>query len=92
MAGSFCLDYSTRLFGRLLKRLLGFRDWIPAACADYDLKLFSFAITWWSLRVSRNKMRMERKFPNHPGYSIYLKMQKVGVGGGAAKGDEQGSF
>ena len=48
----------------------------------YDLKLFSFAITWWVLWLTRNKMRMERKFPNQPCdvlFSILSKMQRWGI-------------
>jgi hypothetical protein len=59
-----------------------FRDWIPVGGADYDPKLFSFAIIWWSSWLARNKMRMENKFLKHPSdvlFSISSKMQRWGI-------------
>jgi hypothetical protein len=43
-----------------------FWDWVPLGCTEYDLKLFTFAIIWWALWLTRSKMRMESKFPNQP--------------------------
>ena len=56
-----------------------FWEWIPLGSADYNLKLFSFAVIWWSFWLSLNKMILEKKFPNQPCdvlYSISFKMQK----------------
>jgi len=56
-----------------------FRDWLPLGGAHHNLKLFSFAITWWGLWLSRNKMRMEKKFPKQPCdiiFSILFKLQR----------------
>ena len=59
-----------------------FKDWILLGCSNYDIKLFSFAIIWWSLWLSRNKMRLEKKFPSQPTdvlFSIIYKLQNWGV-------------
>ncbi|RLN39911.1 hypothetical protein C2845_PM01G23220 [Panicum miliaceum] len=56
-----------------------YREWIPLGCAKFNLKPFSFAIIWWGLWLSRNKMRMEHKFPVQPCnvlLSISFKIQR----------------
>ena len=59
-----------------------FSEWILLGCSNYDIKLFSFAIIWWSFWLSRNKMRLEKKFPSQPTdvlFSIIYKLQNWGV-------------
>ena len=48
-----------------------FDHWIPLGCKDYELKLFTFVIIAWALWVSRNKIRIQKCFPDSPISILY---------------------
>ena len=62
-------------------------NWIPLGGADYNSKLFTFAIILWSIWTSRNKRMIEGKFPRSPTELLYncnsfLQKWKVLLRGG----------
>lgn len=40
-----------------------FENWIPLGCRNYGLKLFTFSVVVWVLWTTRNKMAIDKCFP-----------------------------
>ena len=61
-------------------------------CTDYDTKLFSFAIIWWSLWLSRNKMRLEKEISEATSGCLVLYYSQTAKLGGVAAGGGHETF